>query len=115
MKSKNPLVKVGETVDGRDVVSGVFQIKGQTGLPLENLIEILDSKGLVVSWLHLLLEAIDSGVNVDKFFAELRSAVLEVFGKEYWGLISDALERFKDSPEVRVEMMAGTKAQQDSL
>ena len=84
---KQLLEIVGKATDGRLVVSGIYRFKETHGLPLDMILESVNSKNLIPSWLHLVREAKDAGINISKFMTELESSVVLVYGKEYWGEI----------------------------
>lgn len=60
---KNSIFKVvGETPEGRFVVSGVFNFFNTYGLPLDIIIEFLWKEGFVPSWEEFYKEAAKAGV-----------------------------------------------------
>ena len=85
------ITQVGVTTDNRPVVAGVMRFRETYGLPLGVIFDVLERRGFVVSWLHLLDEAHKIGVNESKFGAELRTAIIDVYGKEYADALWTAL------------------------
>jgi len=78
---------VGKTDDGKLVISGVMKFRESYGLPLVYIFDIIKNNNMVISWYHLIDEANIIGVNFDKFLSELKSAIIDVFGIEYFNLI----------------------------
>jgi hypothetical protein len=95
VKGKNLFNIVGKTEDGSVVISGIMKFRESYGLPLEDIFEKIKKDGFVISWYHLVDESKSIGVNKEKFIPEIRTAILDVFGKEYLDTIWDKiLNRF---------------------
>lgn len=71
--------EVGKTTDGRLVVAEVYRFRETHGLPLEFIAEALLSQGIVVSWKHYLLEAIDAGMKPSRILAEISSVLSDIY------------------------------------
>ena len=91
-KHKNIFTIVGQTKDNKPVISGILRFKESYGLPLEDIFDKVNLDGFVISWYHLIDEAIAMGVNKSKFGNELHTAILDAFGKEYLDKIWDKVK-----------------------
>jgi hypothetical protein len=59
---------------------------------LEDIFDKVNFDGFVISWYHLIDEAIAIDVNKNKFSNELHTAILDVFGKEYLNKVWDKIK-----------------------
>lgn len=87
IKNKNLFEIVGKTEDNALVVSGIMRFRESYGLPLSYIFDAIISEGMVVSWRHLVEEALSIGINKDKFLSELKSSILDSFGEEYLSFV----------------------------
>jgi alanyl-tRNA synthetase len=74
------LQKVGESVDGRVVVSGVYRFYETHGIPLDVLLESMQAKSLLPDWLAFLREAQAAGMKKERVLSMLDAAVSDVYG-----------------------------------
>jgi hypothetical protein len=91
--------QVGETVDGKIVVSGVYKLYETEGLPLDIIFTLCIQKGWVPSWIDLYKECLAAGMSHNRILSKLEEAIQDSFGKEYAGeVISklDSLFSFKE-------------------
>jgi hypothetical protein len=51
----------GKTVDGKLVIKGIYFVVSSIGLPLENVLEILQKENMVVDWLDYYDNALNHG------------------------------------------------------
>lgn len=65
---------VGETPEGRHVVSGVYRLCETVGFPLDILIEELWARGIVPSWEHYWEEASAAGMKPRTIGARIKEA-----------------------------------------
>jgi len=80
----NPLRIVGKTCQGHVVLQGVFPVVSSlTGLSLEEVVDILKSKNMVVDWLDFYQDGLKHGWKPDRMMERIRLSVTEVYGKEF--------------------------------
>lgn len=65
---------VGETIDGKRVVDGVYYIYETYGLPIDIIMHRIAKNGIVVSWLHFLRDAKVAGANLSNIKTMVRNA-----------------------------------------
>jgi len=82
---------VGRTEENNLVISGIFRFKETHGMTLDVIFDCLKDRNMVPSWLHLLEESENAGVNFEKFMTELEYSIINVYGKKYWSKISPLL------------------------
>ena len=81
--AKIELAVSGKTDDGKMVVSGVFPIYSSVGLPLQDIVEILNTNKMLVDWQDFYHQAIKEGWKSDRTFIKIREAVGDIFGPTY--------------------------------
>lgn len=74
---------IGKTQDGKLVVSGIARLYYESGLPLCIIFDRLKAVNLQVSWLHLVDELKNNGMNLDRIFHLLNEHIFESYGKDY--------------------------------
>jgi hypothetical protein len=62
---------VGKTIDGKNVVDGVFFMKDSEGLPLDLIIEELKSKNIVPCWVSYAKDALKAGWKIKKIKSDI--------------------------------------------
>jgi len=78
------LTVVGQTVDGKKVVQGLFLLSTSvTGLPLEDCLEILKKNDLIVDWIDFIKDSIKYEWKMERTLIRIEISVEEVYGKEY--------------------------------
>ena len=88
----------GITDDGRQVVSGVFELISTHGIPLDVVLEILDRHGMIVDWLEFYRRSLDEGWNPTTTFNKIEASVLDIYGKDTGMIILDRLKNvFSDN------------------
>lgn len=83
---------VGETTDGKSVVSGVFKMYDTLGLPLADIFEQLSLRNMLPSFPHLYNEAIAAGWKHKTILLRLREALGDVYGSEFAEEVTRRLE-----------------------
>ena len=90
-RPKPSFTKVGETKDGKTVVSGLFRLMDTQGIPLDIVLEFLQTRDLVPSWPHFYEEAISSGWTHKTTILRMETAITDTYGIEYWSKIQHKL------------------------
>lgn len=79
-----PLQICGRTQDGDSVVRGVFPLfSSLTGLPLENILEILHDNHMIVDWFDFYDHALKEGWKPERAINKIRNSLGEVYSPEY--------------------------------
>lgn len=73
----------GKTIDGKDVFTGCFKFVGTYGLPLEFVIEQLNSRDIIIDWVDYILCALKDGHKKRTIRGRIFEAITDVFGKKY--------------------------------
>jgi hypothetical protein len=77
---KRLLQRVGSTTDGLPVVAGVFRFCETYGLPLVDLLYVLQKQGVMVDWLAYVSEAERAGMKRTRVLVGLDVAISDVYG-----------------------------------
>jgi hypothetical protein len=83
MKLRKKLSVSGKTTDGKTVLSGCMAFTHQIGIPLDLVIDYLNSQDIVIDWVDYYKSCIDGGEKKRTILSKIENAVLDVFGKEY--------------------------------
>jgi hypothetical protein len=94
-RNRPELTVSGKTIDGKMVVRGLSKIVSTYGIPLEDCLEILVKKNMVVDWEDYYKESIKSGVKESSLVFKIESAVGDCFGSEYREEVSKRLKLLK--------------------
>jgi len=78
------LETAGYTVDGKEVIKGIFKFYETVGLPLDFIIQHLKDKDCIPSWYDFVLEAREAGMKDIRIKAKLEEVILDVYGRKYW-------------------------------
>lgn len=84
--------KVGETEDGKDVVSGVFQLYATHGVPLDVIFEFLQERKMIPSWIHFCLEAAYEGMSNQAIYARIEESTNGVYEPAFRDVILTRLK-----------------------
>lgn len=79
MNNKFSLIKVGETEDKRDIMSNVFKLYDTVGIPLIDIMQLMQKNNLIISWLHFYKEAIESGWKHNTIINKIDEAASEFY------------------------------------
>ena len=94
MSKKNLIKIVGKTIDGKIVVSGLLRFKETYGLPLECILDFLP-KNMIPSWKQLLDEAIIIGIKREHFLKELKTIIIDIYGKDFLEYVWKYIETYQ--------------------
>lgn len=80
------LRKVGQTVDGKNVISGldVYKITSSQGFDLELLLLHLDTNNCVVDWIGYCKSATVEGWLMKTIIKKISYPIIEVYGERVW-------------------------------
>lgn len=100
--SANILRIIGETADQRPVYGGVFQFHETTGLPLDVVLEGIQTAGGVPCWVSFVLDAVEAGMSEERALSKLESAIVDSFGSKFAAVVMRRLrEHDVESPRGR--------------
>lgn len=83
---------IGQTTDGRYVVSGLGRHYFESGLPLSILFDYCIKNDVQPSFLHLYRELKQNGMQHERIIHLLHEHVFESYGKEYRDEIIERIE-----------------------
>jgi alanyl-tRNA synthetase len=86
---------VGETSDGKKVISGVFRLFETHGLPLSDILSILKQRDYIIDWFDFYQDALSAGMKHDSVIAKLNEAINDSYGTEFKNTVIRRLEQFK--------------------
>jgi hypothetical protein len=92
VKKQNYFHQLGETVDGKMVVGGVYKLYETEGLPLDIIFTICIQKGWVPCWISLYKECLAAGMSHSRILSKLEEAIQDSFGKEYAVVVISKLD-----------------------
>ena len=75
--------QVGVTPDGIKIVDGIFKMFDTLGLPLADLFELCEARGMWPSMPHFYADAMEAGWKHKTVILRLREALGDVKGTEY--------------------------------
>lgn len=84
-------------------MSGVFDLMSSIlGLPLEYILEILESKNMLVSWTHFYEDSVRRGWKYNTTRKRVSSAVGDVYGLKYRDEVLEKLNFYKDKISTQI-------------
>ena len=84
MSKKGPVITIsGKTKDNKPVMQGVFRFHADLGIPIDDLLDIVNARGWVVDWPDFIAGAKQDGWNNRTIISKIVSACTEVYGKEH--------------------------------
>jgi len=88
------MTKVGETQDGKDVLSGVFPMEDTEGIPLPIVLGFLNDRGFMPSWLDYYHEARCHGWKHKTIIRKLSESVEEIYGSDFRDVVIERLTNY---------------------
>jgi alanyl-tRNA synthetase len=85
---------VGETTDGKIVVSGLFRLFETEGIPLDMIFEYCRQHNMMPSWIDFYQECRSAGMKHERILSKLEEAVADSFGKEFRKEVISKLDMF---------------------
>ena len=94
-KKINLVSVVGKTPNGNVVLGGIYRFMETYGVPLDIICEFLKDQNpeMIVSWFHVLNEAMVAGTNMERFKERLKTDIIFVYGNEYWEEIANIINK----------------------
>jgi hypothetical protein len=92
-KSRNYIIQVGETIEGKIVVDGIWKTFETHGLPLDVILTLCLTKKWVPDWIMLYTQMISSGMEHDRILSKLVEAINDSFGKEFCDVVISRLNQ----------------------
>ncbi len=77
------LTRVGQTVDGKAIYSGVYKFFETHGMPLDILIGMMREKNSIPCWVSFHREARAAGMKHARILSKLDEALSDVYGTEF--------------------------------
>ena len=96
-KKTSSLSLSGTTVDGKPVMSGVYNFHQSLGFPLELTFLELKDASFVPDWLDFYRLATDNGMGHDRIISKIVDEAGSVWGSEFISEVVDALNSIYDS------------------
>lgn len=95
MSSKNKvrLRKVGETQEGTPVIGDVYRFCETHGVPLEDVVDILHEKGVLVDWLDYARTALKAGMKLDRVLSRVDVAACDAYGPDHRDVVISRLRK----------------------
>ena len=90
---------MGLTEDGKVVLSGysVFRFIDTKGMPLENILMILDKDKYVIDWIDFVKTTIKHNWKLKGTLVKIENGLTEIYGKEYSIQIIKRLNQHKEN------------------
>jgi len=84
MAKKGPAIEIsGKTTEDAHVMRGLFRFHADLGIPMDDLLDMVNARGWVVDWPDFIAGAKKDGWNDRTIISKIVSACTEVYGKEY--------------------------------
>lgn len=76
---------IGTTVDGKVVMRGldVFKVSEALGVPLDIILEHLQTQNQVVDWVDFIITSLDHGWQIKTTMNKIEYTISDVYGKKY--------------------------------
>ncbi len=84
---------VGQTTDGKLVVSKVYLFFETHGIPLDVLFGLLLERGFLPSWEHFYREALSAGMKHERILAKLEEALADSYGPAFKDEVLQRLQK----------------------
>jgi len=84
----------GRTIDGRLVMTRTYQFCTTYGIPLDTLLEILNTKNIAVDWDDYITTGIKTGEKLSSLKQKVINANLDVLGQTYTNKITEILKTY---------------------
>lgn len=85
------LETVGRTVDGKDVVAGIYRMYETHGVPFVAIFAALERRNAIPDWCALFRESRSAGVAVERVLGKFDDAISDVWGPEFRNVVVDTL------------------------
>jgi alanyl-tRNA synthetase len=82
---------VSKTVDGKDVVAGVFDFFDTHGLPFDVIFELCKDNNMIPSWPIFYSDAIKAGWSRKTILNRLEPALVDVYGWDFANVVLSRL------------------------
>ena len=77
------ITQTGITPEGKPVVAGVYRFFETHGIPLGDLLGLLNDRGCVPDWLSLYDEALAAGMKRDRILSKIEEASCDGYGADF--------------------------------
>lgn len=91
MVPEHTLQVVGQTEDGKSVVSGVFRLEDTAGIPLHITLDYLHQHGFMPDWTDFYMEASRNGWKHKTVIRKLSEAIEEIYGSKFRDVVIERL------------------------
>lgn len=106
MAKEKTIIQIGTTTDGKPTIENVFCLYGTHGIPLELILDVFKTNGLVIDWVSYIYDALDEGHNPKTIRERILAAVGDVYGRKYREQIEIRFDKLrfavKDYPQPAV-------------
>lgn len=87
------LYQSGIATDGKKVIAGIFRYYETTGLPLDVIFEELRNKNCIPDWFNFAIDAIESGMKMDRVLSKLDAPISDIYGPHMRDVVLKMLYR----------------------
>lgn len=102
-RKKTNLIQVGKTADNKMVMSGVFKMSDTYGLPLVDVLFLLEQNNCICSWFHFYEDAKRSGWKEETIKSRLKDAVIDVYDKSFYDIVEEQLKVWSEMTQEQKE------------
>jgi len=85
---------IGETRDGKKVVTEVFKLYDTRGLPLSIIFQLCDEQNLIPSWIDFYIDAIKAGWKDKTVKSRLKDEMSDYYSQEFTENVIKRLNEF---------------------
>jgi alanyl-tRNA synthetase len=85
--------QTGLTLDGKPVLSGVYQFHETHGLPLDIIFSLFEERNWVPDWIDFYNSALKAGMKHKRILSKLSEALTDSFGKEWEQVVISNLDK----------------------
>jgi hypothetical protein len=102
--------QVGVDLNHKKVVSGLPRILGTLGIPLEDVILLLEKHDLKISWTDFVEEGLAEGWSRKTILGKLNNALFETHGIEYRNVVIQRLEEiYPETKATKIDKLKGLR------
>jgi hypothetical protein len=98
MSKCNTISATGKTVDGKDVMKGVYEFHDTHGMPLPFLLSVLKENNAIPDWIDVYQRATQNGMKHERILSKLKDPIEDSYGVSFAEHVLNKLdEKFKES------------------
>lgn len=97
--NKSLPTKIGETIDGKNLVGNVYKFYETNGLPLDIIFTCCIQKNWMPCWMTLYKDMRLAGMEHSRIISKLEESISDSYGKEFCDQVISRLENIFNSKE----------------